>query len=358
MDLVSVVIPTRNRARLLRQTLRSVLDQSWQKIEPIVVDEASEDETPGLLASFSDSIRVIRHDTAKGPSAARNRGVRESSGKYVLFLDDDDLLHPRHIEELTQVSRDLPQKHIAASGWRRFRVTEEGVDMAPVVRPPECWGGAEAINAIFGHAPGCLVWGPSVLWPRELAEDIRWDEDLFTNGDIDFYARVLESGYIFRGTQKGMAYYRSHHGVSVSGRSASESQSNRSIVSSAKCRLKHSKRLQEHSEREQYAPAMRHALMRVLLTLTKHGGLPQWTCRVKRAYQQWGGGAYYLPNPPENRYKEALLKAALRVGGLRVVGGLLRARNRLERIFRFSSSSDVPTLKYENIRDELVGNGS
>lgn len=328
MTQVSVIIPTRNRAQLLRQTLRSVLDQRWPNVEPIVVDEASGAGTAAVLEDFSDRIQVIHHDSPKGPSAARNAGIDASSGAYVLFLDDDDLLHPSHIEELVQASEDLPPDQLAASGWRRFHLSGEGIDLGPVVRPPEHWGSPEAINAMFGHDPGCLVWGPSVLWPRALVNKIRWDEELFTNGDIDFYARVLEDGYTFRGTDAGMAYYRSHDGISVSGKSASDTQSERSIVSGAKCRLKHSKRLREQPERDVFAPAMREALMRILIRVETHGGLAEWGKRLRNEYEKWGG-TYYLPQPPQHWIKRGVLKAALRVKGPSAVGTILRAYRRI-----------------------------
>ena len=325
MTQVSVIIPTRNRPQLLRQTLRSVFDQRWSSVEPIVVDEASGADTAAMLDEVSDRVRTIRHNSPKGPSAARNAGIDASSGAYVLFLDDDDLLHPTHIEELVQASENLPPKHLAASGWRRFQVSGEGVDLGPVVRPPEHWESPEAINAMFGHDPGCLVWGPSVLWPRALVSEIWWDEELFTNGDIDFYARVLESGCTFRGTKAGMAYYRSHEGVSVSGKSASDTQSERSIVSGAKCRLKHSQRLREHPECDVFAPAIREALMRILIKVETRGGLDELRERLRKEYEEWGGGSYYLPQPPQHWLKRGILRTALRVRGPSAVGTILRA---------------------------------
>lgn len=319
---VSVVIPTRNRAQLLRQTIRSVIDQSWSKTEIIVVDEDSEDKTASVLEALENRVEVIRHDTPRGPSAARNTGIDASTGEYVLFLDDDDLLHPNHIEELVRASESLPANHVAASGWRRFKVAEDEIELGPVVRPPEHWASPEAINAIFGHDPGCLVWGPSVLWPRSLVNDIRWNEELFTDEDIDFFARVLESGYTFRGTDAGMAYYRSHEQARVSSGSGSDT---RSIVSGAKCRLTHSEHLRGHPKRDVFAPAMREALMRILIRLEAHGELDEWSRRVRREYKEWGAKPYYLPQPPQNWIKRATLKTAIKLGGPRAVGEILRA---------------------------------
>jgi glycosyltransferase involved in cell wall biosynthesis len=92
---VSVVVPTRNRSALLELTLRSVLCQRDVDLELIVVDEGSTDDTPTMLAAVADSrLRVIRNDTPRGVSAARNRGAASARADWVAFLDDDDLWAP------------------------------------------------------------------------------------------------------------------------------------------------------------------------------------------------------------------------------------------------------------------------
>jgi glycosyltransferase involved in cell wall biosynthesis len=92
---VSAVVPTRNRSRLLPMTLRSVLRQSDVRLEIVVVDDASTDETRDVVAAFGDPrIRLIRNATPMGPNAARNRGAKEARGEWLAFVDDDDLWAP------------------------------------------------------------------------------------------------------------------------------------------------------------------------------------------------------------------------------------------------------------------------
>lgn len=89
--LVSVVMPTFNRARLLDRAIRSVLNQTYRKLEIIVVDDAARDNTLDVVkAIHDDRVRYIRHDTNRGGSAARNTGIRAAKGEYIAFLDDDD----------------------------------------------------------------------------------------------------------------------------------------------------------------------------------------------------------------------------------------------------------------------------
>lgn len=100
--LVSAIIPTYNRAGFLGAAIDSVLAQTWQNIEIIVVDDGSADDTRGVIAAYGNRVRYVCQENA-GPSAARNRGIAESSGAIVAFLDSDDTWLPVKIEEQVRV---------------------------------------------------------------------------------------------------------------------------------------------------------------------------------------------------------------------------------------------------------------
>jgi len=95
--LVSVVIPTYNRAAFVGKAIESVLVQGVSDLQILVVDDGSTDDTPAALAPFAEHIKVIRQTNA-GVSAARNRGMREAKGRWVAFLDSDDEWHPGKLE--------------------------------------------------------------------------------------------------------------------------------------------------------------------------------------------------------------------------------------------------------------------
>jgi glycosyltransferase involved in cell wall biosynthesis len=95
--LVSIIIPTYNRADILGRSILSVLDQSYRPIEVIVVDDGSTDHTMEMLAPFGDRIRVVRQEN-RGPSAARNAGVAQAEGEIIAFLDSDDTWEPEKLE--------------------------------------------------------------------------------------------------------------------------------------------------------------------------------------------------------------------------------------------------------------------
>ncbi|MDR2588441.1 MAG: glycosyltransferase family 2 protein [Spirochaetales bacterium] len=96
--LVSVIIPTYNRAPLLAQALTSVFGQSFRDFEVIVADDGSEDETPKTVESFS-GVRYIRLEHGGMPGRSRNRGVAAARGRFIAFLDSDDLWLSEKLEK-------------------------------------------------------------------------------------------------------------------------------------------------------------------------------------------------------------------------------------------------------------------
>lgn len=109
--LVSVVIPTYNRAHSLETSVRSVLEQTRTEIELIVVDDGSNDQTAELIARLNDGrIRYIGLSKNRGASAARNIGIAHAHGQYIAFQDSDDEWLPHKLEEQLPLFEQFPQK--------------------------------------------------------------------------------------------------------------------------------------------------------------------------------------------------------------------------------------------------------
>ncbi|MFL6647921.1 MAG: glycosyltransferase family 2 protein [Sulfurifustaceae bacterium] len=187
--LVSVVIPTRNRARLLERALQSVLAQTYRKLDVLVVDDASEDDTPEVVRQVGDArVRYLRHAVRKGGGAARNTGIDAAQGVYVAFLDDDDQWKPRKIERQLE--------HIAgrAAAICGFTLYRDGVET-----PGSRRGGGDA--AVTGRMLRRTVigWGTSTFMVRsEVARRVRFDEELGSGQDWDFLIRLFaDSGIAY-----------------------------------------------------------------------------------------------------------------------------------------------------------------
>ncbi len=106
---ISVILPTHNRAALLRRSVASVLAQTHRNLELIVVNDASTDGTAAVLAAMRDPrLRIITHSRSGGAAAARNAGLAAASGEYVAFQDDDDVWLIRKLERQLQMLRTRP----------------------------------------------------------------------------------------------------------------------------------------------------------------------------------------------------------------------------------------------------------
>jgi len=103
MPKFSVIITVFNRPDLVRQTIASVLAQTWADLEIVVVDDASTDATPGVLQAYGEAIRVVTLAAQSGCEVARNAGAAAARGEYLAFLDSDDLFFPWALETYDQV---------------------------------------------------------------------------------------------------------------------------------------------------------------------------------------------------------------------------------------------------------------
>jgi glycosyltransferase involved in cell wall biosynthesis len=185
---VSVVVPTRNRSALLALTLRSVLRQQEVDFEVIVVDEASSDDTPAVLAALGDPrVRVIRHETVHGLPAARNRGAAAARGDWLAFIDDDDLWAPdklvRQIRAAQTAGRDwVYTGGVNIEGWRI-------VLSQPLLPPEEVVAALPRYNPIPGGGSNVIVQRPT--WLRAGLFEPR-----FRNGgeDWDMSIRLAKIG--------------------------------------------------------------------------------------------------------------------------------------------------------------------
>jgi len=127
-ELISVVIPAHNTENYVSNTIASVLAQTYEKLEIIVVDDGSTDDTVKRINdSFGNDsrVRVIKQEN-RGVSAARNTGIENAEGEFIAFLDSDDLYHPTFIEKMVELLRD---KNAETAFCAFKKVSEKGVNI-------------------------------------------------------------------------------------------------------------------------------------------------------------------------------------------------------------------------------------
>ena len=201
--LFSVVIPTYNRLPLLKETLASVFAQTFTDFEIIVVDDGSTDGTANFVQSLNAAIKLLR--TANGgPGAARNKGVQEAHGRYVAFLDSDDLWFPWTLSVFAEaiVRFDLPT---ILSG-RFIQILGDG-DGSAVMRDP-----SEMIyfdDYLGASRKSFSIGSGTCVFSREAVRATPFLEDRFTGEDHDVILRLgTWRGFVWIDSPSMLAYRR------------------------------------------------------------------------------------------------------------------------------------------------------
>jgi len=134
---VSVIIPTYNRAYLIGRAIQSVLSQTYQDFEIIVVDDGSTDDTEEIVRSFKDKrIGYIRHEKNKGAAAARNTGIKVAKGEYIAFQDSDDEWFPEKLEKQMKVFENaLPEVGVVYTDMWTIKRNKKRYFYSPKIIP-------------------------------------------------------------------------------------------------------------------------------------------------------------------------------------------------------------------------------
>jgi glycosyltransferase involved in cell wall biosynthesis len=206
MSKVSIVIPTYNRAELMRQTLDSVLAQTYRDLEVIVTDNASTDDTPDIMRAYCERdkrIRYIRKPVNDGALANFNTGFTAATGDYVGVLDSDDLIAPTKIEKQVALLRATPDADVAHTCF--YYMDENGVliDKTMMLREGDLFEAHLKYEA--------LIWLNSVIMTRKCADYLRhYDPLAFPADDIDMMIRAARGGFKFVCVQEPLYSHRFH----------------------------------------------------------------------------------------------------------------------------------------------------
>lgn len=195
--LVSVIMPAHNAARFIKEAIQSVLNQTYTHWELLIIDDASTDSTPQVVAAFPDSrIRYTRVARIGSPSGVRNVGLREAQGDLIAFLDADDVYFPTALETLCTFLQNHPQ-HTAVYGFAT-NMDEYG-NPVPERDLLICKSdGTYALPPYYRHTWENLLTGnfscllPGLMLRKDTLERLGlFNESLCGPEDYEFYVRLF-----------------------------------------------------------------------------------------------------------------------------------------------------------------------
>ena len=201
---VSVIMPAYNRAHLVGQSIQSVLDQTFRDFELIVVDDGSTDDTEQTVGQFSDSrIRYIYQDH-KGIGAARNTGLRKAQGRYLAFLDSDDVWLPNLLEVEVPILEEHPAIGVVYA--KAQAMDKYGKPMSQFRGAPQKYPGDAFKSALYGD----FLSIQAILVRRECCDRAGpFDETLVAREDWDMWIRIARY-YRLVHVDKVLARFRRH----------------------------------------------------------------------------------------------------------------------------------------------------
>ena len=206
--LVSVIMPSYNTGRFIAESIRSVLVQTYTEWELIIVDDCSTDDTLNIIDDIirnaatdkAIQIRIFKNEKNSGAAFSRNRALREAHGKYVAFLDSDDLW-----------AHDKLEKQVCFMGENGYDFTytkyseidENGISLGVTVGGPSHIGKTGMFNYCW---PGCLT----VMYNREIVGDIQVSP-IQKNNDYAMWLKIVRKAKCHL-LDESLAFYRKRQG--------------------------------------------------------------------------------------------------------------------------------------------------
>jgi len=221
--LISVIIPTFNRAAFLPTALASIYAQAMLPLQVIVVDDGSTDHTAAVVRDFGAELTYL-YQANPGPVAARNRGLDQATGEWVAFLDSDDQWVAGRLQRQLALAKAYPTAQII---WGMLQVVRQCAHDPARVEPV----GGPTLQTQLGSA----------LFRRTLFDQNavgRLDETLYTNDDVDWFCRAFESGSELIVHQEIVALYRWHQANLVANQSPGQPQATHGLLHALALSLK------------------------------------------------------------------------------------------------------------------------
>lgn len=198
-ECVSIITPAYNASKYIDQTIKSVISQTYKDWELLIVDDLSTDNTCEIVERESakdNRIRLIRHDHNQGPAQARNSALRHASGRWIAFLDSDDLWLPTKLE--TQLAFHLSKKsQISFTEYRR--ISADNMSTGQLIKVPEILTYTDLLS-------NTAIATSTVLIDRNLTGTFEMKQIYYD--DFGCWLQLLRPGGFAAGLQEDLMRYR------------------------------------------------------------------------------------------------------------------------------------------------------
>lgn len=186
-ELVSIIMPSYNTAQYIKESIDSVLSQTYTNWELIIVDDCSTDETDRIVAGIRDErIRYFKNTQNSGAAVSRNKALREARGKWIAFLDSDDLWHPEKLEKQIRFMEENDYKFT----YTDYRIQLNGTWL------PYVYTGPRVVNA-RKMKDYCYFSTITVMYDREYVGLIQI-EPVRKNNDYAMWLKIIQKTPCYR----------------------------------------------------------------------------------------------------------------------------------------------------------------
>lgn len=204
-DLVSIIVPVYNAEEFINDTIKTVQDQTYKNWELIMIDDCSTDRsTEQILKYKSDKIKLIKLKKNSGAAICRNTGIKEAKGRYIAFLDADDLWKKEKLEVQLEFMKD---KKCAFSFTGYEFADKDGVGNGKIVKVPEKINYKQALK-------NTTIWTSTVMFNmNKLKKEDIYMLDVKRGQDTATWWKVLKTGVEAYGLNKNLSIYRRSTGT-------------------------------------------------------------------------------------------------------------------------------------------------
>ncbi len=201
--LVSIIVPVYNAEKYILETLACVVAQTYPRWELLLVEDGSGDSSASVIEAYIENsgetrMRLIRQHVNRGAAMARNRGLREAAGRYIAYLDADDLWPPEKLERELK----FMEERGAAFAFTGYEFADErGKGTGRVVRVPETLSYRQALR-------NTTIFTTTVMFDTDKIDKELLEMPMIKSEDTALWWKVLRSGYTAYGLDENLAKYR------------------------------------------------------------------------------------------------------------------------------------------------------